>query len=890
MLSRLTIRAKLLVWIFVGLLAFGVLLGFSALRTIKDNAVHTGLDQLSAIKEIKKTALENYLNEIISDLSTISRTDKVVDAALDMIYIHKELKVTADKNIPWKHPEAQEVYERYDPFFDIYVKNKHYHDLFVLCRPHGHVMYTQAKESDTGENLSVGKYANSGLAKLWRRVVDTNKITIVDIEPYEPSGGQPILFVGAPILFEGKTLGVVGIKIDSTQIQKIIGSRVGLGETGETYLVGSDKLMRSNSILDPIHHSVSASFADPTRGRIETQSASFALAGQPGSLIGSNYLGDRVLSVYDSFKYRGLHWAIITEKHVDEVFASVYQLRNAIIIATILITILTLGFLAIMIRGVVTAPLRQLEEGFKRLINSSDTSIRLDVSRKDEVGSISTQFNRYMDNIQEGINQDSAFIEEVKTLTDRVRMGDFSQTLHSNASAESLNELKTLLNDMVVNLQRSFTQMNTVFTQLSKGDFKARMSGELQGEYRTAMESINYLGDSLQNMLQGLNRAVEAGMSGDLSTRLDVEQFEGNTQDIAAGLNRMLESFESIYRLIYAVMSEIASGNLEAHLDTELQGEYDKLAQSINIMTEKLRDAITIVDKNSVFITSGLKEVNATALSLAQGASTQASNLEQTTASVKEIASSISQNAQNAKETDRIATKAAKMAQEGGEAVHQTVDIMQTIAGKINLIEDIAYQTNLLALNAAIEAARAGEHGKGFAVVAVEVRKLAERSQQAAAEIGKITKDSVGISEKAGQLLDEIVPNIQKTAELVQEIAAVSEEQDTSIIQINAAMNELDKLTQSNASASEELASSSEMMSSRANDLIHSMKFFKLNTEDELHHRPPLTHQRATITHTPESDNESNEESNIARDEAGEQRAIPVDSSSFKRFENDLDD
>ena len=153
-----------------------------------------------------------------------------------------------------------------------------------------------------------------------------------------------------------------------------------------------------------------------------------------------------------------------------------------------------------------------------------------------------------------------------------------------------------------------------------------------------------------------------------------------------------------------------------------------------------------------------------------------------------------------------MATKTSKEAVEGGGAVGQTVVAMKQIAAKIGIVDDIAYQTNLLALNAAIEAARAGEHGKGFAVVAAEVRKLAERSQEAAREIGDLAGSSVSTAERAGKLLDEIVPSIQKTSELVQEIAAASAEQSESVVQIGGAMGQLSKATQQNASASEELA------------------------------------------------------------------------------------
>jgi methyl-accepting chemotaxis protein len=196
------------------------------------------------------------------------------------------------------------------------------------------------------------------------------------------------------------------------------------------------------------------------------------------------------------------------------------------------------------------------------------------------------------------------------------------------------------------------------------------------------------------------------------------------------------------------------------------------------------------------------------------------------------MCSNIRHNSENAQQTEKIAIKAEDDAMEGGKAVYETVVAMKEIAEKINIIEEIARQTNMLALNAAIEAARAGEHGKGFAVVAAEVRKLAERSQAAAAEISDLSTSSVGVAEKAGKMLDQMVPDIQKTAELVQEISAASGEQNSGAEQINSAIQQLDRVTQQNAAGAEELSSTSEELASQAEQLLGSVGFFKINRFD----------------------------------------------------------
>jgi len=200
---------------------------------------------------------------------------------------------------------------------------------------------------------------------------------------------------------------------------------------------------------------------------------------------------------------------------------------------------------------------------------------------------------------------------------------------------------------------------------------------------------------------------------------------------------------------------------------------------------------------------------------------------------MEQMSANIRQTADNALQTEKIAVKSAHDAQEGGRAVIQTVHAMKEIAGRITIIEEIARQTNLLALNAAIEAARAGEHGKGFAVVASEVRKLAERSQKAAAEISDLSSSSVQVAEKAGDMLARMLPDIQRTAELVQEISAACKEQDSGAEQINKAIQQLDEVIQQNAGSAEEMSSTAEELSSQSEQLQDTIGFFDIG-EDKM--------------------------------------------------------
>lgn len=448
-----------------------------------------------------------------------------------------------------------------------------------------------------------------------------------------------------------------------------------------------------------------------------------------------------------------------------------------------------------------------------------------------------------------------------------------------------------MVKEDIVNIDRLLTDMKTRFSLPAN---VAQVEGVLKWVHSYQVNFLNYTGlmaqqvDSEKVMVEAAREAAKQcrdARADQKQKMLSMMEFS-NSMLIIGAIAALLIGVLTAVILTKAITSPIllgvrfaermSRGDFTQTLDIHQKDEVGTLAASLNDMVGRLSSVVEEVGFSTENVASGSEELSATAENLSQASTEQAANVEEVSASIEEMTANIRQNAENAQQTERIALESSEQAEMSGVAVGQAVGAMKNIAEKISIIEEIARQTNLLALNAAIEAARAGEHGKGFAVVAAEVRKLAERSGEAAREIGDLSTSTVSVSEKAGEMLTKLVPGIQRTAELVQEITAGSSEQLSGAEQINKAVQQLDQVTQQNASASEEMASTSEELSSQAEELQQVMSFFKVNNKSSHVRRalPPAKHtakERTMVAKTPKPPAASQESSSDMALEMGDE-------------------
>ena len=514
-MGNFTIKSKILILTTLSLVLLATTLAIISITYVKDVLINNSYDKLTFSRDNKKKQIDYFFDQRVKNINLLAKNDVVKDLVVELSSIHKDLNLNINK-FPINSLAVKNTIEKYEDFFSEYIKEYGYYDLFIVCVKHGHVMYTKTKESDFGENLKTGILKDSGLGKVWKRVIKEKKTLFVDMEPYSPSQNKPALFLGTPIKIDNSMEAVLVFQISDKQINNIMNFRKGYGKTQEDYLVGKDFLMRSDSYLSPESHSLRASFKNPNSGRCKTEATIDALKGESNTKIVIDYNNNPVLSAYSPIKIDdNLSWAIMSEIDEAEVMIVPNNIRNTIVIISIALLALILSFMTVMINTNIVNPMLKFEVGllhFLKFLHVDSKQLKkLDDSSSDEIGVMAKAINENIVIVKRKLIQERKnFQDELDKKTKELK--DLNQTLEEK-----------VLNEVDKNMQKEI-----LLLEQSKMAQMGEMIGNIAHQWRQPLSTISTIASSVQ-ISQQFGVLVVDDLPSQMKQIVDKTEYLSNT-------------------------------------------------------------------------------------------------------------------------------------------------------------------------------------------------------------------------------------------------------------------------------------------------------------------------------------------------------------------------
>lgn len=390
--------------------------------------------------------IESYLSSAKEDVSVLSNS-RDVDELFRALQVYQELEeiVSEDDQFGIDNIDYQAIWKERSENLLKYVDVLGYRDLLLLSADKGHIIYSVKKGPELGTNIKKNFDEKNPVAALWRKVLETKSVAFQDFTPYRYRDNSPRFFIGAPVFnLRGDAVAVVVLELSGKTINNIMSQRSGLGKTGETYLVGQDDLMRSNSYLDSKRYSVTNAFANPTSNQAKSIGIDAALSGETGSKLIDSYLGLEVLSAYAPIKFEGVTWAIIAEKSRSEAFAAVSEIKW-IILFSMLITAVIIIAIGVVLSRSITRPILKMTEIVNHLA-TGNVRKRTNIKRSDELGDMASSLDHFAGELE------TVFVGSLE----KISKGDLTSNLTSNGQQDVItnaliktnSDLKSIVTDI----------------------------------------------------------------------------------------------------------------------------------------------------------------------------------------------------------------------------------------------------------------------------------------------------------------------------------------------------------------------------------------------------------------------------------------------------------
>ncbi len=674
-------------FLIVGILPL-LIMGLLAMNNSSKALYHMAYDQLDSLQAARKEHMDSYFKGLLLQMDIFAQTGEVYSFYEKLVEYHRDTGVTATGNYDVTTPEYKEIWNAYGTKLRDYQKKSGIYDVLLICAAHGHVMYTNSRESDIGENLGHGRYKDTNLAQLWAKIAASGKPAVVDMAPYAPSNNAPALFAGYPIYKDNSLAGMIAFQIPLSQINEVLSSRAGMGETGESYLVGPDKLMRSDSFLEPKTHSVVASFAAPKTGSADTEAVREALAGQAGHKVTINYINEEVLSAYAPLNIMDLTWAMISEIDTHEAFAPIRQLKFLIVMISLAgIVCITLAALAF--TRSITRPVRK-GVLFAKTMAEGDLSQVLDIDQTDEIGTLakamnqmSTNLNQMFKDLSQGVAVLSSSSTELSAISSQMKAGAEQTSEKSNTVAAAAEEMSTSMVSVAAASEQASTNIHMVATAAEE------MSATINEIAQSAEKGRSVTNDAVKISEKASLKVSELGQAA-----RQIGQVTETIADISSQTNLL-----ALNATIEAARAGQAGKGFAV-----VAAEIKDLAKQTDTATQEIRDRIEGIQNTSQGtveeiekITAVINDVNAIVTSIASAIQEQSIATQEITKNVNQAALGIQEVNENVAQSSAVSEEIAKDIVDVSQSSKEMVDASSQVNTSAGEMSSLAEQISSMA-------------------------------------------------------------------------------------------------------------------------------------------------------------------------------------------------